>query len=118
MNIFKFAAKDKTEVQHNCHDGTGSILFREVFGKSDFVSKLNHVHETIIHPHSTIGYHKNTGNEEIYYIISGEGVMKIDDEEHMVRPGDATIVHGGSSHGLQNNSDKEMKILVIECNYN
>lgn len=105
------------EIQKNCHDGKGEIVFREIFGKSVFKSKLSFFHETVIKPNSTIGNHLHTDNEEIYYVLEGEGVMIIDDERVKVKPGDATIVHGGSSHGLENNTSKNLKIIVFECSY-
>lgn len=107
----------KREVQRNCHDGIGSILFREVFNNADFKSNLEHLHETIVEPHSTIGYHLHSGNEEIYYFLEGEGVMTVNNQVIKVNPGDAVIAHGGDSHGLVNNSDVRIKILVFQCNY-
>ncbi len=38
----------------NCHNGTGGIIFREIFSEIDFDSSLEHFHETIIEPHATI----------------------------------------------------------------
>ncbi|MEK7516942.1 MAG: cupin domain-containing protein [Patescibacteria group bacterium] len=105
------------EVQKKCHGGEGQILFREVFNRRDFESNLQHLHETIIYPNSTIGYHLHEGNEEIYYIIEGEGIMTVNGEERKVSRGDAIITHSGSKHGLRNNSDKSIKILVFQCNY-
>ena len=107
----------KRELQKNCHDGTGEIFLREVFGEDVFESNLVHLHETIVQPHSTIGYHLHEGNEEIYYIMEGEGIMTVDGEEKTVAPGDAIITHSGSKHGLVNNTDKGLKILVFECRY-
>jgi len=107
----------KREVQKKCHNGEGEISFREVFNQEAFESKLAHLHETIVRPHSTIGYHLHKGNEEIYYLIEGEGIMTVDREERRVRPGDAIITHSGSKHGLVNNTDNDLKILVFECLY-
>ncbi len=110
---------DKTsrEKIQNCHDGIGSIIFREVFSKKDFESNLEHFHETIIEPHATIGYHKHLGNEEIYYIVEGTGKMTVNDKEFDVTPGDAIMTQSGDSHGLSNTSDSNMRILVFECKY-
>lgn len=105
------------EIQKKCHDGEGQILFREVLKKEDFESNLQHFHETIVYPHSTIGNHLHKGNEEIYYIVRGEGTMIVDGEEVRVFAGDAVITHSGSHHGLINDTDEELKILVFQCNY-
>lgn len=107
----------KREIQKKCHNGKGAISFREVFNENDFKSSLQFLHETSITPSSTIGYHKHAGNEEIYYVIEGEGVMTVDEEEKKVTAGDAVITHSGSSHGLKNIGDKDLKILVFEAKY-
>lgn len=101
----------------NCHNGTGGVIFREIFSEIDFESSLEHFHETIIEPHATIGYHQHTGNEEVYYIVEGRGKMTLNGNEVEVEPGDAIITQSGDSHGLSNTSDSEMRILVFQCKY-
>ena len=112
-----FARKIKHVIQKRCHNGKGAILFREIFDKKDFKSNLQFLHETIVLPNSTIGYHKHLGNEEIYYVIEGKGLMKVDGQEKIVKPGDAVITYSGSSHGLKNIYDRDLKILVFEAIY-
>lgn len=107
----------RMEIQKKCHDGKGEILFREIFKKVDFESNLEHLHETIVYPHSTIGYHLHKGNEEIYYIIDGQGIMTVDGGEVKVTTGDAIITYSGSKHGLANNTNKNLRIIVFQCNY-
>lgn len=117
MKVISSSKLAKTEVQKKCHGGRGQIIFREVFGRENFESNLQHFHETIILPHSTIGYHLHKGNEEIYYIVEGKGTMKVNGKKMVVSTGDAVITHSGGRHGLANTTDKELKILVFECNY-
>lgn len=116
MNV-SFAKNAKRIIQKRCHNGKGAILFREVFKKYDFKSSVQFLHETSVRPNSTIGYHKHSGNEEIYYIIEGKGLMEVDGEEKTVEPGDAVITYSGSSHGLKNIGDNDLKILVFEAKY-
>lgn len=111
-----FDDNERQEIMH-CHEGIGSIKFREVFGEKDFESNLVHFHETIINPHSTIGYHEHIGNEEVYYIVEGEGMMQLNGKEFKVKPGDSVVAQGGDSHGLKNESDLPIRILVFECKY-
>lgn len=116
MNISR-STKANREIQEKCHGGSGSIVFREIFANKDFKSQLEFLHETYIKPRSTIGYHKHEGNEEIYYIVDGEGLMVVDDEEKIVGPGDAVITQSGSSHSLKNMGSKDLKIIVFEAKY-
>lgn len=51
--------------------------------------------------------------EEIYFVLSGSGVMRVDDESKQVSPGDATWIPIGSSHSLLNNGEEDCLILVV-----
>ena len=51
--------------------------------------------------------------EEIYFVLSGSGEMRVDDETRQVGPGDATWIPVGSLHALKNNGDEECVILVV-----
>jgi len=55
--------------------------------------------------------------EEIYFILSGTGVMGVDDEEKQVHPGDATWIPVGSSHSLVNNGTEPCVILVVASSW-
>jgi mannose-6-phosphate isomerase-like protein (cupin superfamily) len=51
--------------------------------------------------------------EEIYFVLSGEGEMSVDEETRHVRPGDATWIPAGSAHSLTNSSEGNLLILVV-----
>jgi len=51
--------------------------------------------------------------EEIYFVLSGSGEMKVDEETRQVGPGDATWIPVGSPHALTNNTQEECTILVV-----
>jgi mannose-6-phosphate isomerase-like protein (cupin superfamily) len=51
--------------------------------------------------------------EEIYFVLSGEGEMSVDEETRPVRPGDATWIPAGSAHSLTNSSEQDLLILVV-----
>ena len=51
--------------------------------------------------------------EEIYFILSGEGEMTVDDESRHVGPGDAVWVPAGSGHSLTNSGTEVCVILVV-----
>jgi mannose-6-phosphate isomerase-like protein (cupin superfamily) len=51
--------------------------------------------------------------EEIYFVLSGEGEMSLDDETRHVVPGDAIWIPTGSRHGLANTGNEDCVILVV-----
>jgi len=63
----------------------------------------------------SIGVHRHRGDEEYYYVISGRGLMTLDGEQFEVEAGDITAVYPGGTHGLENNADEDLRILVISA---
>ena len=51
--------------------------------------------------------------EEIYFVLSGSGEMKVDGEKREVKPGDAVWIPAGSTHGLVNRGEEDCVILVV-----
>ncbi len=51
--------------------------------------------------------------EEIYFVLSGSGEMRVDNEAKSVGAGDATWIPTGSSHSLFNNGQQDCIILVV-----
>lgn len=58
---------------------------------------------------TTPHYHPQT--EEIYYILSGHGLMRIDDQTREVGPDDAIAIPPGKTHQITNTGDSELKFL-------
>lgn len=57
-------------------------------------------------------FHKRT--EEIYYVLSGPGIIKINDFKELIRAGDTIYIPVGAIHVLENTSrTEELKILAI-----
>ena len=48
---------------------------------------------------------------ELYYFLSGHGVMEIDHKPHPVKPGTTVYVPGDALHTVKNEAGETMKIL-------
>jgi mannose-6-phosphate isomerase-like protein (cupin superfamily) len=55
--------------------------------------------------------HRHVKTEEIYYILEGNGVMRIDGEEAPVGPGDAIAIPPGAEHQITNAGRWVLKFL-------
>ncbi len=55
--------------------------------------------------------HRHVRTEEIYYILSGEGEMRIGDETQAVSPGDAIAIPSGKVHEITNTGDEVLSFL-------
>lgn len=66
----------------------------------------------VLHPGATIGPHPHN-KDEVYYIISGKGLMTIDGVDFEVGPGDAMLTRVGSSHALVQQGDEDLVLIVV-----
>ena len=105
------------EMQHqeNSHDGTGSVDLFEIWAKSDFQSSIDFIDRVVVPPGSTIGFHQHGENEEMYIVLEGSGLMRVEDEETVVTKGDMVLNPAGGRHGLINNSSNQIDLLVIQA---
>ncbi len=55
--------------------------------------------------------HHHVKTEEIYYILAGEGLMRIGDETQPVVPGDAIAIPPGAVHQITTTSTTPLKFL-------
>jgi mannose-6-phosphate isomerase-like protein (cupin superfamily) len=62
-------------------------------------------------PGSGIGLHQQH-EDEIYYVLSGKGVMTLDGKTVDVMPGTAVLTRTGSSHSLKQSGGEDLVILI------
>ncbi|PYR91458.1 MAG: cupin domain-containing protein [Acidobacteria bacterium] len=62
-------------------------------------------------PGSGIGLHEQH-EDEIYYVLSGKGVMTLDGKTVEVTPGTAVLTRTGSSHSLKQTGQEDLVILI------
>ncbi len=67
----------------------------------------------ILAPGAYAGYHIHEGNEEIHYVLAGEGEYAQEGEHRRIRPGDATLVKSGQAHGIKNTAAENLCVLAI-----
>ncbi len=64
-------------------------------------------------PGKTFNPHYHEDMAEVFLIIEGEVVMKVDDVEVHVSRGDAVVVEQGEVHSMTNPSDKPLEYIVF-----
>jgi len=91
------------------HNGGGETVGYSFFAK---VPKMPFVfRKRALKPGSGIGYHEQK-EDEVYYVLSGKGVMTLDDKPIDVGPGTAILTRPGSSHGLKQVGNEDLVILI------
>ena len=93
--------------------GAEPVLFAEAFTGEDFAGNWGFVEYVTVPVGSAIPVHRHDEDEELYFIFEGRGVLTLDGQEASVEGGDLSACRLGSSHGLRNTSDQEIKLLVV-----
>src|SRR5262245_46721395 len=75
------------------HNGPGRSTGYSFFEKAAGFKQV--FRKRALSPGAAIGYHPQK-EDEVYYILSGEGVMQMNDKEFPVKPGDAKIGRASS----------------------
>lgn len=65
-------------------------------------------------PGETMPPHKHSNLDEIFYVISGEGIINIDGRDVLIKENDVILSPNGESHGFTNNGDKKLVILQVK----
>ena len=116
--MIKNFLKAEKQNQENSPGGTGPVELFEIWEKTYFRSDIDFIERVVVPPGSNIGFHRHGDNEEMYAVLAGTGLMKIEDEEVGVEKGDMILNPAGGSQGLINNSTENINLLVIQVNIN
>jgi|SRR6187549_2552182 len=92
------------------HDGPGRSTGYGFFEKATPAFKLA-FRKRVLHPGAAIGYHLQK-EDEVYYILSGTGVMQMNGAEFAVKPGDGILTRPGSSHGLKQTGKEDLVLMI------
>ena len=64
-------------------------------------------------PMAYVARHKHKVQEQIYHILSGEGLFESGDEARVVKAHDVIFIPPGIEHGIQNTGLENLVFLVI-----
>ena len=64
-------------------------------------------------PGASVGLHRHERDEEVYAILSGEGILSYGKGECPVGPGDLFVTRKGMSHGLRNIGKEPLIFFAI-----
>ena len=101
--------RDIAAQQPGPHNGGGMTTGYNFFSQAKDLKMI--FRKRALHQGSAIGYHLQT-EDEVYYIVSGEGEMKMNDQTFKVKEGDAILTRPGSSHGLRPTGNKDLVVII------
>ena len=111
----KIVVTRKEELKGEVRASEKGFGFTEYFALPEGVGERSQVSFYELPPlHSNYPYHYHFDQEEVFYIISGKGVLKTPDGERPIQAGDLIFCPCGEAgaHRLTNTSDSETMVYL------
>ena len=84
---------------------------RELLAHRNSVIRKQSLAEARLEPGQQTMPHYHIQTEEIYYILSGKGLMQVGPDTQQVGPGDAIAIPPGEIHTIINNGQEQLKFI-------
>ncbi len=109
MNLDKSLLKPIT----NYHGGQGTVEYRRALDPDVFLTNWAYVDHLLINPGASDGLHAHKGVEEIYYVLNGDGQVRVGDETAEIHKGDAVPIRINEAHSFTANGASSMELMVV-----
>ncbi len=86
-------------------------IIREILAPRNSCIAMQSLAEATLAPGARTDAHYHPITEEIYYILKGQGMMRIENEEREVGVGDGVAIPPGSRHKIVNTGDEDLVSL-------
>lgn len=93
-----------------CHGGEGTLFCASLLDGLES-TQFAFMHSDIMPAGVSIGVHEHVNNEEIYYLVSGRGILTYDGKEFEMNAGDVSVCLIGHSHAYL--AVEESRLIVV-----
>ena len=122
MKYFKHADdispdRDERSLRFQVSKGDNGILRDTYFliDPESSPSKNLKLGNTIIYPEGTTTGHSHDDMEEVYYVVSGSGIMVVGEDEYQIKPGDSLYVPPGEFHTTRQVGNLPLVLVWVTC---
>jgi mannose-6-phosphate isomerase-like protein (cupin superfamily) len=85
---------------------------REVVSPRNSRAQQMSIADIIIPPGVTVREHHHKVIEEVYFVTGGEGYIRVNGVERLIKKGDAVVIRPGERHNIRNASSADLHLLV------
>lgn len=106
----------EVETRPNLRGGPGEVTFHHLFKKDEFVSNVRLCSRLTLPPGAGIGMHTHDREDELFYVLSGSGLLDDGITQTRVKAGDALLTGNGGAHSIRNDGNENLELIaVITC---
>jgi len=97
----------------NLHRGKGRVLYRRALQPEVFYTNWSYVDHLVLPSGASLGAHRHQGVEEFFYVMSGEGKVRVGNETADIKTGDAVPVFLNEVHSIENAAAGELEMMIV-----
>ena len=101
------------EERPNMRGGAGTVTVRHLFKPAEFTAKCRLCAVLTLPPGASIGVHQHTGEDEVYLVTEGSGILDDGTTQTRLAEGDAVLTGKGGSHAIANDGTRDLKIAAV-----
>ena len=106
--------KEEVTMMENMRGGTGMTEIRRFLTEEELMGHADLFCRLVVHPHSSIGFHRHEHNAETFFVMKGTGVFIDDDGSRTeIHLGDVCTIAVSQCHGVENNSDENLEMTAL-----
>ena len=107
----------KVEVRDQMRGGAGSVAIEHLWRPEEVTAKTRLFARLTLAPGAGIGFHEHVGEDEVYVILGGSGVVTEDGERTPVTVGDTILTGNGAGHAIEAIGNEPLVLLAVIMTY-
>jgi mannose-6-phosphate isomerase-like protein (cupin superfamily) len=112
--VVLIGTKDSPVEVTGAHGGKSSLLWKRFTDGNMMWSDLQSFEHVTVPSGGNVGLHVHSRTEEIYFIVTGRGRMRVGEETREVGPGDLILTPLHTAHSFQALGDEPATFIVME----
>jgi mannose-6-phosphate isomerase-like protein (cupin superfamily) len=94
-------------------DAGPGVRSRRILPPSVFVTNWGYLDHVVVDPGSATGTRRHKGVEEVYFVVSGEGSVRVERESAAIRAEDGIPIYLGERHSFASTDSSQLEMLVM-----